>query len=659
MGLGGISFTQVLLLLVILGAIVVPGWLRKRNDGSSVTVPLARILTAAAVIGLLTESLLSIFYQWGFGVPFFVTSLAGVLAVAVVAVVCLRVFGRAGSLVALIVGYYVQDLSITSAYWIFYDGFSAAEWFSSEQLRFLTEVFFESPFRAATTAAVVATVYFQTSSETVSSARATGTHGYGGIDMSTQPSEPTRLVVAETLLGSSALRAKVVNEARDPNRFQIYDPTIDQELVLLAARSALSRDHRFWLLLAAIWLVVIVLLAPTAGGSVILGGLAGGLAYLFKCVSDRVRFTKLLALGSFNPDEVREELAPNRLESTDRLPSRDQNVLVYQGFSPFQPLGHDYGGWSFTIDLTRPKQSLLDEGKTVPDEIDVTELYETVAETLSSLTLEGFSIDDCLMIPGSDIPRGDPFLPDKFAAPADVVDPDIVAEYVDKNDSRVRHYKRIRIVQWAGELNLALFLRFTRAGPNLFVELSRVLTTPVNDRFRKIDEVALIGFSQKLAWGIWKVIVGIGYTIFAPFLLFGLVIEKIVRAFEVDKRRRNKEIRENPKFNYGARQSFRFNVSSSEYVNYFQKMDSVMSQKVLEQQLLDTIVDILDRNGVDTSEIKERQSTILNSGIIVQNGDVSAGTLAVGTKAKAQTRQSLGQRLTSLAQPKAAAGGQR
>jgi len=56
---------------------------------------------------------------------------------------------------------------------------------------------------------------------------------------------------------------------------------------------------------------------------------------------------------------------------------------------------------------------------------------------------------------------------------------------------------------------------------------------------------------------------------------------------------------------------------------------------MLEQTILESIVSFLDIRHIDTSNLKERQTMILNSGILVQGGDVRAESLAVGTGARA------------------------
>ncbi len=110
------------------------------------------------------------------------------------------------------------------------------------------------------------------------------------------------------------------------------------------------------------------------------------------------------------------------------------------------------------------------------------------------------------------------------------------------------------------------------------------------------------------------------------------------QVFDSEGRERRRRIRTSPLYNYGTDTALRQQLSSNRYVHYFQKLDGDFYSKVLERTILDEIVSFLDEHDIDTSDIRERQTTILNSGIIVQGGDVNAETLAVGSGAKAAGR---------------------
>ncbi len=45
---------------------------------------------------------------------------------------------------------------------------------------------------------------------------------------------------------------------------------------------------------------------------------------------------------------------------------------------------------------------------------------------------------------------------------------------------------------------------------------------------------------------------------------------------------------------------------------------------MLERSILDSTIDFLEAKNVDTSDLKERKTTILNSGVIVSGGSIEA-----------------------------------
>ena len=60
-----------------------------------------------------------------------------------------------------------------------------------------------------------------------------------------------------------------------------------------------------------------------------------------------------------------------------------------------------------------------------------------------------------------------------------------------------------------------------------------------------------------------------------------------------------------------------------------------MTLKLVEKEILDAIIDFLEAHDIDTSELRERQSMILNNGVIMSGGTVQAETVAMGGRARA------------------------
>jgi len=132
---------------------------------------------------------------------------------------------------------------------------------------------------------------------------------------------------------------------------------------------------------------------------------------------------------------------------------------------------------------------------------------------------------------------------------------------------------------------------------------------------------------------------GPAYAIFSLLFLLSRLNEGLMDLFDSKGRQRRREIESNPLYNYGAQSSLRYAFSSDSFLHYFQKLDGEFYTKVLEHQVLDGIIDFLDMHNIDTSEIRERRTTILNSGVIVQGGDIKAESLAVGSGAMAVKSQ--------------------
>jgi len=59
-----------------------------------------------------------------------------------------------------------------------------------------------------------------------------------------------------------------------------------------------------------------------------------------------------------------------------------------------------------------------------------------------------------------------------------------------------------------------------------------------------------------------------------------------------------------------------------------------MYLKAIERQILDALVEFLKSKNIDTSDLKASQQTILNTGVVVSGGSVTAENLSVGAGAR-------------------------
>ena len=315
-------------------------------------------------------------------------------------------------------------------------------------------------------------------------------------------------------------------------------------------------------------------------------------------------------------------LSPTRIP---RLPSQ---------FTQFSLYHLDLGGWSFVVDLGRPKE---DDFGTKLDRIpfEVSELYAAFEQAINSLEIQGILVKDYLFANGADIRDDRLILPDIYGRPVQQMPLEIVKLHTGKSDFYMRHYKWIRIHDWKDELVFSYFLRTVVKGENLFIELSRFLLTPIADGYRQVDALKPIGWEMMLGTGLLSLIIAPFLPIYTNLVLLSKIPEFINNTFGLKDRKRQGEIKNNPLFNYGATKSVRELLSSQKFRHYFQKLDREMYIKILDREILDTLVEFLDEHNIDTSQMQAEKTTILNNGVIVQGGNVQAQSLAVGTSAQA------------------------
>lgn len=343
---------------------------------------------------------------------------------------------------------------------------------------------------------------------------------------------------------------------------------------------------------------------------------------------------KSLLKNNFNPDSVTlplEAEAKIRRKLSGVINEEECNVIIYSGFSPFVGSGIDIGGWSFTLNISKGKEKM---GVTQePEPFTVEELYAYADSDIRKLHLQGTSIQDKIFVSGQEIRDNKIFLPDPFHRPLTQVDASTLKELIGGQSEEIRHYKCIRVISWQGEIVVSVFLRFFKHHQNLFVEASYFFLPPLKQEYRKIDEIQPNPtWRQVLKIFRETFIKALFLFPFAIFLLLGGLYQPLARW---SQRRSNRRlIRENPMFDYGASTSIRELAASDLFNHYFQKLDKEMYLKLIERQILDSIINFLDAHNIDTSDLRAREETILNNGVIVTGGSVEAQNITVGERAK-------------------------
>jgi hypothetical protein len=461
--------------------------------------------------------------------------------------------------------------------------------------------------------------------------------GSKGLHMSKLTNQSTRLLCASVLLGHGGAREKLLTWLKDPNRAVGLELGVDLRLAAQVARFAEKRNRRGWWIYFGIFCASLLasLITPIAG---ILGLIAAGIFWFIRSIEERDSFAPMFSLQSFNPEEIAKQF-PADLEADDlsALPLPNQNFFVYGGFSPFVGAGQDFGGWSVVIALDKPASSF--GVAATPKPFEIREVYKAIDSGLDSLGVNEVQKTDCFFARGTDVRGSEELLPNIHGRPVRVLDDSVASQYLYADDAKVRQYRCYRIIDWGGELALSYYIRCSRRGSTLFVETKRFLLTPLGESLRVVDNMVDMDASEKFGALMAGLIAGPLCVVASPFWAFSEVMRILRESFGIgEERNRQKAIEKNPLFNYGAVTSLRQALSSGNYGHYFQKMDGDLYNKLFEHEVLDSLVEFLDAHGVDTSDLKERQNTILNNGVIVQGGDVKAESLAVGAGSQAVKR---------------------
>ncbi len=411
---------------------------------------------------------------------------------------------------------------------------------------------------------------------------------------------------------------------------------IDEKLVTEHCRRAQWREHMRDLVMLAVFLVIAyrplgwLMTDPEQAGEIIsyfapnliLAVLAAGFVlFVERLITEHYTTTRRFARST----------VASGLASPTLVADAPQNLVVYGGYSPFVGSGYNVGGWSFSVNLERVR----DEPGVVKDAIPFVagDLLGFVAERLDRLGIRGLRYYHILFADGR-LVRGNPTTLWSNGRLKRQIGPDIIDQMEDSPTDGTRSYLCINIADWSGEIVLSNYLRCKKGDTNLFIEASYFLLAPPKRSFFKIDEAdpqLRLGTIARLLTR--SIVTSVLVLIAAVFRLLLWVQAPIRHWFE--RRRIRRAMKRNPRFNFGAVTSIRELGMENYYRVYFQQLDKERHVKTTEQCTIDAIVEFLGRHNIDTSDIRDRRSTILNNGLIVAGGDLNAENLAVGSGAKA------------------------
>ncbi|MEL6318371.1 MAG: hypothetical protein AAFR16_12125, partial [Pseudomonadota bacterium] len=186
----------------------------------------------------------------------------------------------------------------------------------------------------------------------------------------------------------------------------------------------------------------------------------------------------------------------------------------------------------------------------------------------------------------------------------------------------------------ADEIHLAIGPRHRRE--EQLNRLQEQTVSPLLARsYREVDFIRRLGFFGLITWLLTSLVRAPLVLFGAVFGVFGQISDFVTGIFGGPISKERKEIRLNPAYNYGIRQTVRETIMAPDYQVYFQRADGAQFNQALDQQVLSAITDLLKRAGVDTKALGEQASVIQQSNVTInasQQSNVSiGGQAAVGS----------------------------
>lgn len=323
---------------------------------------------------------------------------------------------------------------------------------------------------------------------------------------------------------------------------------------------------------------------------------------------------------------------------SDRLATIDEaergNVTVYDGFTPFIGHGPIVSTWSFALPLLR---SNSDEESVVP--LDTVELVAHVRDRLAGIAVQpdelpGLFLTERAFVSGNALTMHPALLPERDQAPGQHLAEADLAELAARPHGSARHYLCAQVPSWGGEVVASTFLHFSTDGRLLYLQCDRTVLGPLWKQYHDVDRISPMLTAGAIGRLLARAASGMSSAVpRAPFRVLrdATFYWRWQRHRTVERAIAQQDLG----YSYGARFSVREEATDANYHNYFQKTDAAKHLKLIERHVLATLLDFLDERGVDTTEFRNRQMTILNQGIIQTGGVSNVGNQAVGSEATA------------------------
>lgn len=313
------------------------------------------------------------------------------------------------------------------------------------------------------------------------------------------------------------------------------------------------------------------------------------------------------------------------------------NLSVYRDFSPFQGYGPTLSTWSLTVRL-RPKQQDSSGPVKLFTAKDISQHVKAELAGLCSpqSRAERTTFEDRVFVNGKKIPQEWMYGAERernvSRRPVTTISESELEEILSSPKETVRHYLCVHTSSWEGEIVASTFLHCCVESETLYLDFHQTVLSPV--RIHPQARQLLNGHLPRRREAVSE----------AAFLTVPWLVLAPVRALnrwrtdvrlEHRRAQRRERAAQDPAYDYSSWFNLRNSIDTNAYDNFFQKLDVDRQCKTAQRNILASVLDFLDAHGVDTSEFRKQQTSILNHGVLQLGGTYSVKAQAVGPGAKA------------------------
>ena len=306
------------------------------------------------------------------------------------------------------------------------------------------------------------------------------------------------------------------------------------------------------------------------------------------------------------------------------------NTVVYSNYEPFIGSGDVVSSWSFAQRLIekddepprpgiRPRPEGQREFPTPP--FTAEQIVDYVRDRLKMLT-EADSPE--LTIPDMSVQDRVFQSARETGKRSLTMSPEEMAEIIRNPTNPQRHYLACRGISWGGDVVTTVYVHLAVQGKSLYLEVTSTTLAPCNEGYRIVD---MDGGTGVRAW-LRALLIGVRETPATILRAPG----RLVRSFaDVAGQGAGAGRPRSPgrRKDYGARASVRQLGTRDRLRNFTQRQDIIKFRRLIESRVYAHVLDFLDDQKVDTTEVRAQRSNYLNIGMYVE-GNVTAQRDVIG-----------------------------